>query len=111
MDHQKERFGGTLTAETEQRNREIARPLKIFSILFGIVGLFIFGGGMSIAMIFTEQTARLIVGSLVGVAGIAMLVSNVFIYHALLQRKLYKKEMSEVRSELEANDKESSNGK
>ena len=111
MKKQRQKFGGSYTANIEQKNKGAAKRVKIFAYIFGVIGLFIFGGGMSIALVHADKTVSLIVGSIVGISGIAMLVSNSFLYQTILQKKLYKMEMEEVNAELEASRKERNNGK
>ena len=96
----KEKFGGQFTDEIEKTNKEISRPVKIFAWIFGVVGLLIFGTGMSISLAEDADTFSLILGSAVGIAGMAMIIANKFIYDALVARRKYKKEMNEVEAEL-----------
>lgn len=100
MKSNKEKFGGEFTAEIEQKNKEVSKPVKIFAWIFGVVGLLVFGGGMSIALLHAAETSSLIIGSVVGIAGMAMIISNKYIYDAIVAKRKYKKEMTEVKAEL-----------
>ena len=105
MKSDKEKFGGQFTDEIEKKNKEINRPVKILSWIFGVAGLFIFGRGMSFSFVNDSDTFSLILGSIVGIAGMAMIIANKFIYDALVAKRKYRQEMNEVSAELKG-DKE-----
>lgn len=107
MKDRKERFGGKFTADIELKNEEIAKPIKIFAWIFGVVGFFIFGGGMSIALTNAASVVSLVIGSLVGCAGIAMMIANSFIYKAIVIKIIYNREMRRL-EEAEKQDAEKS---
>ena len=66
-------------------DRKVRRPAAIFAWAFGAVGALVLGVGMCLAM---EVIGSLMpLGIAVGVVGIAMVVSNWFIYKAILKSR------------------------
>lgn len=66
-------------------DRKVRRPAEIFAWVFGVIGTLVLGAGMCLAM---EVIGSLMpLGIAVGVVGIAMVVSNWFIYKAILKSR------------------------
>lgn len=69
-------------------DRKVRRPAEIFAWVFGVIGTLVLGAGMCLAM---EVIGSLMpLGIVVGVVGIAMVVSNWFIYKAILKSRRAK---------------------
>ena len=81
-------------------DRAARRPAQIFAYVFGAAGTLVLGTGMCLAMEVIGALPAL--GIAVGLAGIAMVACNLFIYRALLghRRKKYAPRVLELSGEL-----------
>lgn len=78
----------------------VRRPAEIFAYTFGIVGALVLGVGMCLAM---EIIADLMpLGIVIGIAGIAIVSVNYFLYRAILKsrKKKHAKEILSLSDEL-----------
>ena len=78
----------------------VRRPAEIFAYAFGILGALVLGVGMCFAM---EVIADLMpLGIVIGIAGIAIVSVNYFLYRAILnsRRKKHAKEILSLSDEL-----------
>ena len=67
----------------------VRRPAEIFAYTFGIVGALVLGVGMCLAM---EIIADLMpLGIVIGIAGIAIVSVNYFLYRAILKSRKKKR--------------------
>lgn len=82
-------------------DRKVRRPADIFAYTFGIVGALVLGVGMCLAMEVIGN-GLMAVGIVVGVAGIAMVAANYFIYRAVLRsrKKKYAEQIISLSGEL-----------
>ncbi len=97
---EKMRIGGELNAEKQLRNERLAKPVKIFAYVVGVIAMFIMGAGMSISLAENTGVFRLVLGSVVGIIGIGLMVANSFIYKAIVAKKIYHQD---ILDEAEAN--------
>lgn len=84
-------------------NRAVNFPPKLLAYIIGIVGILVFGTGMTM----TLEWSLYLYGSIVGAVGVAIMVANYFIYKAFFshQKKRYANEI------LALSDKLLNNGK
>lgn len=85
-------FGGKFTAEIMEKNRDIFKKAKICAWIFGVAGLLVFGGGMSITLTSTATAVSLVVGTLVGIIGLVMMIFNNFIRKAIISKLIYNRD-------------------
>ena len=69
----------------------------IFSLIFGIIGSLVLGGGMSCIMTIENNKLAMIIGIVLGVIGIIMCAINYSIY-----KKMVSKNITKVMSEMDA---------
>lgn len=85
-------------------DRKAKRPSQIFAFTFGIAGSLILGVGMCLAMkvIGAGTLAAMILGSAIGIVGIAMVSVNYLLYKKLLEKgkKKYAFEIMELAREI-----------
>lgn len=93
MKNRIDNFGGKLTAEIEQKNKYIAKPVKIFAWILGVIGFILFCAGMIVSLSNTAKAASLVSGAIIGCAGIAIMIADKFIYKAIVLRRIYNVEM------------------
>lgn len=81
-------------------DRKVKRPAVVFSVVFGIVAVLVFGVGMCFAMKVIGDL--FIPGVVIGVIGIAMCVADYFLYRAILKarKKKYGEEILRLSEEL-----------
>ena len=60
---------------------------SVFAYIFGIVAALVFGGGMCLCLLGEAQVPMLIVGSVIGVAGLALCGVNYLIYSKIVAKK------------------------
>lgn len=86
--------------QLQQLDRAARRPAEIFAYTFGIVGALVLGIGMCLAM---EVIGSLMpLGIVIGVVGIAMVVSDYFFYRMILKsrKKKYAEKIVSLSDEL-----------
>lgn len=83
------KFGGEYAAGLEERNRKLAKPVKTAAYILGVIGILIFGGGMSISLLNTDNAASMVIGSLVNFAGAGVMIANKYIYQAILLKRIH----------------------
>lgn len=85
-------------------DKKAKRPAEIFAYSFGIVSALILGLGMCLSMgvIGNQTTFSMIVGIIIGIAGIAMVSVNFPIYKRILdsQKQKYAFEILEIAKEI-----------
>lgn len=69
--------------QLKQLDKKVRIPALVFAYTFGIIGALVLGLGMCFAMKVIGDAVWL--GVLIGLAGIAMVSSNYFIYNAILE--------------------------
>ncbi|MBQ7943919.1 MAG: hypothetical protein IJ326_07650 [Lachnospiraceae bacterium] len=72
-------------AQLRRLDQSAERPGTIWALVLGIVGTLVFGTGMSLAMVWTNQF--LLLGILVGVIGIVILALAYPVYKMLTKRQ------------------------
>ena len=84
----------------QKLDRAARRPAEIFAYTFGIIGALVLGVGMCLAMRVIGDLFAL--GIVIGIAGIAMVSVNYFIYKAIAKsgRKKYADQILELSDEL-----------
>ena len=72
-----------------EMNRKVHAPAEIFAYSFGSVGALVLGTGMCFAMkvIGTTLSFAMPLGIAVGLAGIAMVSANYFLYKKILKKR------------------------
>ncbi len=90
----------TKTEELKALDKRVRRPAEIFAYAFGTVGSLVLGTGMCLAMKVLGNAMPL--GIVIGLAGIAMVSVNYFLYKKLLKRRKQKhaKEILDLSSEI-----------
>ena len=78
---------GTLL-KLRELDKKIRRPAEIITYILGVVGVLVFGTGMSMSM--TDLGGGVILGSVVGIVGIIILAVNYKIYKYILKRRKAK---------------------
>lgn len=89
----REHYGEHKESDLEKLRKldeRVKRPADIFAYTFGIVGALVLGVGMCICMGVLGGEGLFPVGVVVGVAGIAMVIVNYFIYRAILKSRKKK---------------------
>lgn len=89
MSKRKLNFGGEYTADIEKRNAALKKPVKIAAYILGVVGILIYGGGMSIALVNTDTAALMVLGTLVSAVGAGVMIANKYIYNAVVAKRIY----------------------
>ncbi|MBQ8685446.1 MAG: dihydropteridine reductase [Clostridia bacterium] len=86
--------------ELRALNERVKRPANIFAYAFGTVGALVLGVGMSLAMKIIGNA--MIGGIAIGLAGIAMVTANYFIYKKILKtrKQKYASEILAISDEL-----------
>lgn len=81
--------------ETDLEKEKVKRPADILAYTLGVIGALILGVGMCICMGVLGASNLFALGIVVGVAGIAVVVANYFIYRAVLnsRKKKYSAEV------------------
>ncbi len=74
--------------ELKALDRKVKRPAEIFAYTFGTIGSLVLGTGMCLAMKIIGDLMPLGIG--IGLAGIAMVSANYFLYNKLLKRRKEK---------------------
>ena len=78
----------TKMEQLKQLDKKVRRPAEVFGYIFGAAGTLVLGVGMCLAM---EVIAKMtVLGIVVGLAGIAMVSANYFIYRAILAKRKRK---------------------
>lgn len=67
----------------EKMDRKAKTPAKIFGFTFGVIGALVLGIGMCLAM---QVIGSGVTATVFGVIGIAMIVSNYFIYRKIEEK-------------------------
>ena len=75
----------------KQLDREVKRPVKVFSYTFGTVGSLVLGMGMCLALKVIGDL--MVLGILIGLAGIGMVSTTKALHDKLLEKR--KKQYSE----------------
>lgn len=71
----------------EKMDRKAKTPAKIFGFTFGVIGALVLGVGMCLAMqVIGSGVTATVFGVIIGVVGIAMIVSNYFIYRKIEEK-------------------------
>ena len=78
----------TKTDDLKALDRKVKTPANVFAYTFGVIGALVLGVGMCLAMKVLGD--MMILGIVVGVAGIAMVSANYFIYKAILNSRKAK---------------------
>lgn len=89
----RESYGEHTESDLEKLRKldeKVKRPADIFAYTFGVVGAFVLGVGMCIAMGTIGAESLFPLGVVVGVIGIAAVVTNYFIYRAILKSRKKK---------------------
>lgn len=66
-------------------DRDVTRPGTMWAIIIGTVGCFIFGAGLSLAMVWTDSL--LIAGIVVGIVGVGVMAAALPIYNKITDRE------------------------
>lgn len=86
--------------ELVEMDRKVKRPAEIFAYTFGTVGSLVLGTGMCLAM---KVIGNLMIpGIIIGLAGIAMVTANYFLYQKILKgrKEKYGKEILALSNEI-----------
>ena len=75
--------------ELRRLDKRVERPAEIFASIFGTIGSLVLGVGMCLAMPDVIE-GFMVLGIGVGIAGIAMVSLNYFIYKAILKLRRSK---------------------
>lgn len=80
----------------KQLDKKVKRPARIFAYAFGIIGSLVLGTGMCLAMKVIGDC--MLLGIIIGLAGIAIVSVNYPIYKAILnsRKAIYGKEILEI---------------
>lgn len=94
----RESYGERRESDLEKLRRldeKVKRPADILAYTLGVIGALILGVGMCICMGVLGASNLFALGIVVGVAGIAVVVANYFIYRAVLnsRKKKYSAEV------------------
>lgn len=94
----RESYGERRETDLEKLRRldeKVKRPADILAYTLGVIGALILGVGMCICMGVLGSSNLFALGIVVGVAGIAVVVANYFIYRAVLnsRKKKYSAEV------------------
>ena len=94
----RESYGESRETDLEKLRRldeQVKRPADILAYTLGVIGALILGVGMCICMGVLGASNLFALGIVVGVAGIAVVVANYFIYRAVLnsRKKKYSAEV------------------
>lgn len=94
----RESYGERRETDLEKLRRldeKVKRPADILAYTLGVIGALILGVGMCICMGVLGASNLFALGIVVGVAGIAVVVANYFIYRAVLnsRKKKYSAEV------------------
>lgn len=94
----RESYGESRETDLEKLRRldeKVKRPADILAYTLGVIGALILGVGMCICMGVLGASNLFALGIVVGVAGIAVVVANYFIYRAVLnsRKKKYSAEV------------------
>lgn len=94
----RESYGERRETDLEKLRRldeKVKRPADILAYTLGVIGAIILGVGMCICMGVLGASNLFALGIVVGVAGIAVVVANYFIYRAVLnsRKKKYSAEV------------------
>ncbi len=86
--------------ELKALDSKVRRPAEIFAYTFGSVGSLVLGTGMCLAMKIIGSLMPL--GIVIGLAGIAMVSANYYIYKKLLasRKRKYAKQIFELSNEI-----------
>ncbi len=74
--------------QLRKMDRDAEKPGTIASIIIGVIGTLIMGGGMSITMVWTEQF--LVLGIIIGLIGIALLATAYPVYKSITKKQREK---------------------
>lgn len=79
-------------------NRAVNFPPKVLAYIIGIVGILVFGTGITMAL----EWSLILYGTIVGVVGAIIMVANYFIYKAFYshRKKKYADEILELSDKL-----------
>lgn len=96
----------TNAEKLKKLNQKIKRPANIFAYIFGFISVLILGTGMSIVMVGfgPSVTIELIVGSILGVIGLALCSMNYIIHSEWLsyRKDIYASEVMKLTKEIAA---------
>ncbi len=90
----------TKLEQLQKLDRKVRRPASVFAYVFGAAGALVLGTGMCLAMKIIGN--RMVLGSVVGVIGIAMDSANYFIYRTILEtrKKKYAQSVMKLSDEI-----------
>ena len=80
----------TKLEELKKLDEKVKRPASIFSYVFGTAGSLVLGTGMCLATKVIGASLPMAAGIVIGVAGIAMVSANYFIYKLILKKRKAK---------------------
>ena len=98
----------TKVEKLKELDKKVKNPARIFAYVFGSVSCLILGLGMCLAMkVIGGTTALMVVGIIIGLAGIALTSSTYPLYNKILEKRKekYSSEILSLSQEI-LNDKE-----
>ncbi len=73
--------------ELKALDKKVRRPVNILAYVFGCISALIFGTGMCLSMKVIGANLNIAIGIVIGVVGIALCISNYFLYKVFLKKR------------------------
>lgn len=76
--------------ELKALDKKVHLPVNIFAYTFGCISVLILGVGMCLSMKVIGASLNIALGIVIGIVGIALCISNYFIYKRILKKRKNK---------------------